>query len=110
MQIECSVIHYFRLLKHIQDMNISIIIPFVNEKDEVFSTIESIEKNKGCINCEIIVINDASDDGFDYRHHLCGIKDIRYYENTNRIGVAACRDMGVALSTHDKFLLLDALT
>ncbi len=90
-------------------MNISIIIPFVNEKEELFSTIESIEKNKGRINhYEIIIINDASDDMFDYKQYMENKKNIRYYENSHRIGVAACRDMGIALSAHDKFLLLDA--
>ncbi len=90
-------------------MNISIIIPFVNEKEELLSTIESIEQYTEKINhYEIIVINDASDDIFDYKQYLENKENIRYYENSHRIGVAACRDIGIALSVYDKFLLLDA--
>ena len=89
--------------------NISIIIPFVNEKEELLLTIESIVEHNTSIEYEIILINDASDDGFDYKYHLDNKKNVRYYENLNRIGVAACRDIGIMMSSYDKFLLLDHL-
>ena len=50
--------------------NISIIIPFVNEKEELFLTINSIIEYSKNINYEIILINDASDDGFNYKYNL----------------------------------------
>lgn len=88
--------------------SISIVIPFVNEKEEVLLTIDSIIEYSLNINYEIILINDASDDGFNYKHQLNNKKNVRYYENSHRIGVAASRDIGIMISTYDKFLLLDA--
>lgn len=89
--------------------SISIIIPFVNEKEEVLSTIESIAQYSSHIDYEIILINDASDDDYNYKEILsCRSSNVRYYENEHRIGVAACRDMGIALSNYEVFLLLDA--
>lgn len=87
---------------------ISIIVPFVNENKEVLLTIESIEKYSSKINYEIILINDASDDSFNYKEIVKTRKNVSYYENKTRIGVAACRDMGVTLCKYDVFLLLDA--
>lgn len=89
--------------------NISIIIPFVNEKEEVLLTIESIAQYSSHIDYEIILINDASDDNYSYKEILSrSSSNVRYYENKYRIGVAACRDMGIALSCYEVFLLLDA--
>lgn len=88
--------------------NISIIIPFVNEKEEVLLTVDSIIEYSKNIDYEIILINDASDDGYNYKYHLDNKNNVRYYENSHRIGVAACRDIGIMMSAYDKFLLLDA--
>lgn len=85
---------------------LSLIIPFLNEKYEVENTLESIKKHsKGDI--EIILINDASNDGFDYS---CIAKKYgtKYVENSNRLGVAASRDLGVELCQTPYFLFLDA--
>lgn len=89
-------------------MNVSIIIPFVNEKEEVLSTIESIAQYSADVVYEIILINDASDDGYNYKEILSNNSKITYYENKHRIGVAACRDMGILLSHYEVFLFLDA--
>lgn len=89
-------------------MKISIVIPFVNEKEEVLLTIESIEKYSSSTIYEIIVINDASDDDYNYKELLSNKPNVYYYENQHRLGVAACRDMGVLLSHYEAFLFLDA--
>lgn len=89
-------------------MNVSIIIPFVNEKEEVLSTIESIEQYSSEVVYEIILINDASDDEYNYKEILSNKSKVTYYENKHRIGVAACRDMGILLSHYEVFLFLDA--
>lgn len=89
-------------------MNISIIIPFVNEREEVLSTIESIAQYSSKVTYEIIIINDASDDGYNYKEILHDKAKVHYYENEHRLGVAACRDMGVLLSNYEVFLFLDA--
>ncbi|MCM1312420.1 MAG: glycosyltransferase [Roseburia sp.] len=85
---------------------LTIIIPFVNEGDEVENTIISILDNSNN-DVEIIVINDASDDNIDYEQKLRKYP-IRYTCNHKRIGVAASRDKGVRLCETDYFLLLDA--
>lgn len=85
---------------------ISIIIPFVNEGEEVLNTIKSIlEHSKEQL--DIIVINDASDDGYNYKDELKNYP-IKYIYNEKRLGVAASRNLGVNICETDYFLLLDA--
>lgn len=84
---------------------LTIIIPFKNEKEEIFHTLQSIQKFSEFL--PIIVINDASDDGFDYTP-LSQMPEITYICNPERIGVARCRDLGVEKCRTPYFLLLDA--
>lgn len=70
--------------------NLTIIIPFVNEKYELYATLESIKQYSSKI-VDVILINDASDDGFDYEH-LAEIYNAIYIEHKERVGVAASRD------------------
>lgn len=88
------------------EKQLTIIIPFLNEKDEIEKTVESILEHSND-NVNIIVINDASDDGYDYQS-LPNKYPIQYIENSQRKGVAASRDMGVELCATPYFLLLDA--
>lgn len=82
------------------------IIPFRNEGEEVFHTITSIQQNAyNPIN--IIIINDGSDDGFNY-NRLKTMNNVRYIENRVSIGPALSREYGIALCTTDYFILLDA--
>jgi len=85
---------------------ITIIIPFANEGCEVENTLMSIFEHSDN-NVNIIVINDASDDGFDY-NNISTKYDITYIENEQRLGVAASRELGVSLCETEYFLLLDA--
>jgi glycosyltransferase involved in cell wall biosynthesis len=85
---------------------ITVIIPFANEGCEVENTLMSIFQHSDN-NINIIAINDASDDGFDYT----GIAEkfnITYIENSQRLGVAASRELGISLCETEYFLLLDA--
>lgn len=83
---------------------LTIIIPFRNEGDEVFITLEGIRKH--CCDCEVIVINDASDNDYDYSAlETCGV---RYITNNISLGVAGCRDLGVELADTPCVLFLDA--
>lgn len=85
---------------------VTVIIPFLNEGGEVWQTIASLSANtKQHIN--IIVINDASNDGYDYSL-IEKMENVLYICNKRRLGVAACRDMGIDLCETDYFLLLDA--
>lgn len=85
---------------------LTVIIPFLNEGVEVFNTISSIKNYVGN-NVNIIIINDASTDKYDYKT-LETIFDLTYIENSTRKGVAASRDFGISLSSTPYFLLLDA--
>jgi len=85
---------------------LTVIIPFLNEKCEVENTLESIKIHSNN-DIEIILINDASDDGFDYKS-VVEKYDVIYIENKERMGVAASRDLGVNVCQTPYFLLLDA--
>ena len=83
----------------------TIIIPFLNEGKEIVNTVVSI-KETTVTNPYILLINDGSDDNFDYEsvalnHHCI------YIKNDSRLGVAASRDKGVAACETPCFLLLD---
>lgn len=85
---------------------LTIIIPFLNERYEVENTLKSIKQHSTDL-VEVMLINDASDDDFDYRA-VAEKYDIIYIENTQRMGVAASRDMGIGICRTPYFLLLDA--
>lgn len=85
---------------------LTVIIPFLNEGNEVENTVNSLlGHTKEPI--DIILINDNSDDGYNYKF-LADKYKTRYIENSERKGVARSRDIGVELSETPYFLLLDA--
>ena len=85
---------------------LTVIMPFLNEGDEVENTLNSIRDTVGD-NVDIIIINDGSTDNFNYT--LVAEKyNVKYIENRKRIGVAASRDKGVLQIDTEYFLLLDA--
>lgn len=84
---------------------LTIIIPFLNEGDEVENTLSSIRttvRDK----VDILIINDASTDDFDY-FSVAKKYNANYIENKKRKGVAASRDYGVSMINTHYFLLLD---
>ena len=88
------------------DNKLTVIIPFLNEKEEVAETVRSIREHVG-MEVDILVINDQSNDGYDYRGSLRPY-GVTYVYNIERKGVAASRDYGVSLCRTPYFLLLDA--
>jgi glycosyltransferase involved in cell wall biosynthesis len=84
---------------------LSIIIPFLNEGEEVENTVKSIRQY--CDRVDIILINDASSDSYDYESVAKKYGAI-YIVNKERLGVAASRDKGINISPYPYFLLLDA--
>lgn len=84
---------------------LTVIIPFLNEGEEVRNTVESLFLHGGR-EAEIILINDASTDGYDYKS-MAQELGVCYVEHTERRGVAASRDEGVGCCTTPYFLLLD---
>lgn len=85
--------------------NLSVIIPFKNEGDEVEKTILSVLKHSNG-EVKIVLINDCSDDEFDYKKiaHKYGC---RYIESRIPIGVSQARDMGVREAETEYFVLMD---
>lgn len=88
-------------------MKLTIIIPFLNEGEEVRNTVNSIREYSNSHEVAIILINDASDDKFNYEE-VANEFNTEYVKNENRIGVAASRDLGVELCKTPYFLFLDA--
>lgn len=85
---------------------LTVVIPFLNEGDEVGHTVRSVRQTAGD-RVDIIVINDCSDDDYDYLSDLEG-QDVVYVYNRFRIGAAASKEKGARLATTPYFLLLDA--
>lgn len=86
---------------------LTIILPFLNEKEEVQHTLDSIFSHLGERKVDVILINDASDDGYEYDRLLEKYK-VQYIRNQTRQGVAKCRELGVSRCKTPYFLLLDA--
>lgn len=80
------------------------IIGFQNEGAEVEKTVASIRATAGSVN--IILINDCSTDGFNYRK-VAEDFGCDYYETTENLGCAGSRDFGVLRCKTKYFLLLD---
>lgn len=85
---------------------LTVVIPFLNEREEVGNTIRSIKSTVG-ERVEIVAINDASDQDYDYETDLNGL-DVRYIVNPQRIGAAQSKQKGVDLAQTPYFLILDA--
>lgn len=84
---------------------LTIIIPFLNEGEEIDNTLKSIrETAKDKV--DILIINDCSTDGYDYEHAAFQYQ-ATYHKNSERLGVAASRDLAVSMIETDYFLLLD---
>lgn len=86
---------------------LTIIIPFLNEKEEVANTVRSIREHSDSDEIVVLLINDASDDGYDYRQ-VAETYQTEYILNPIRLGVAASRDMGVVQARTPYVMLLDA--
>jgi len=85
--------------------NLTIIIPFLNEGNEVENTVVSVRET-ATTNPTILLINDDSDDGYDYES-IAERYNCRYIKNEKREGSAPSKDKGVALSETPYFVLLD---
>lgn len=86
--------------------DLTIIIPFLNEGIEVYNTVRNIRETSD-IDIDIILINDASTDNYDYLS-VAEQFATKYIEHSERKGVAASRDEGIEMSTTPYFLLMDA--
>lgn len=85
---------------------LTVVIPFYNEQEEVKNTLKSIRETVGQ-HVDIIVVNDASDDGYNYIEDIKDY-DVSYICNDLNIGSSASKERGVRCCRTQYFLLLDA--
>lgn len=85
---------------------LTVVIPFYNEGNELGNTIKSIRDTVGN-QVDIIAVDDKSDDGYDYEKDLQPYH-VRMVHNRERIGAAASKSHGIALARTPYFILLDA--
>lgn len=81
----------------------TVIIPFKNEGIEIEKTVASVRATS-C--CNIILINDFSNDGYNYKD-IADRFGCEYLESNYPLGVAGGRDLGVSKIKTPYFVLLD---
>ena len=91
------------LLKNMKKL--SVIIPFLNEGAEIEQTIIEIKRTAG-ESVDIVLVNDASTDGYDYVS-IAKKYNVNYYQNRTRQGSAATRDIGIFHCKTPFFLTID---
>ena len=84
---------------------LTIIIPFLNEGKEIANTLSSIQDTATGMPA-ILLINDASTDGYNYRT-VAEQYNCDYIQHEERLGVAESRNEGVRTCNTPYFLLLD---
>jgi glycosyltransferase involved in cell wall biosynthesis len=94
------------ILPYLKSMNeLTVIIPFLNEGQEVEKTLRSIRDTAG-EEVDILLVNDCSTDGTDYER-VARKYGARYIVNSRQQGVARSRDIGVESIHTPWFILLD---
>lgn len=85
---------------------LTVVLTVLNEGVELQKTLESLVKSADAP-FDIILINDCSNDGFDYEKVAVDY-GAKYVEHDVRKGPAFSRDEGIALCSTEYFLLIDA--
>ena len=85
---------------------LTVLIPFLNEGEEVVTTVKEVRRTAGD-KVGIVVVNDHSTDGFDYATQLRPY-DVTYIFNEENMGSAPSRDICVEHCVTPYFLFLDA--
>lgn len=84
---------------------LSIIIAFRNENTEIEQTISEIKRTVGGA-VDIILVNDASEDNYDYKA-VAYKYNTTYVENSERQGCAASREIGIMASQTPYIFIID---
>ena len=87
------------------EKKLSVLIPFLNEGEEVVTTVKEVRRTVG-EKVNIIVVNDHSTDGFDYSAQLRPYW-VTYILNEENLGSAPSRDICVGPCETPYFLFLD---
>ena len=85
---------------------LTIIIPFRNEREQVFKTCESFNRYCDPALFDILCIDDCSEAGYDYSE-VEKFGNVTLLENGRRLGVAGSRDKGVKWCETKYVLLVD---
>lgn len=88
------------------DPELTAVICFANEGDEVEHTVAGIRETCGDA-IDILLINDASNDGRDYET-VADQYSCRYFENSEQIGPAHSRHKGLTWAKTENVIFLDA--
>jgi glycosyltransferase involved in cell wall biosynthesis len=86
------------------NIDLSIVMAFRNEGSEPEMTVKSILETCGKPGIKILVINDGSDEEKDFSTY----PQVRYISNKERLGITACRDLGVDEARSENVLIIDA--
>ncbi|MDR1225746.1 MAG: glycosyltransferase [Prevotellaceae bacterium] len=84
---------------------LSVIIAFRNENIEVERTILEIKRTAGS-SVDIILVNDASEDSYDYASIACKYQ-AAYIENSERQGCAQSREIGIKAAKTPCIFIVD---
>lgn len=85
---------------------LSVVIAFFNERDEVETTVREIKRTAGdAVN--IVLVNDGSNDGTDYGDISRRYSQVTYIENAQRTGSGPAKQTGIDACKTPYFLLID---
>lgn len=101
------LLHYMGKSKNqvVNDRKLTVVIGFKNENIEVEKTIVSLLLSDD--NIDIVLIDDCSDDGYDYKH-VAETFGCFYYKSDKPLGCAGARQEGVKHVKTPYFILMDA--
>lgn len=85
---------------------LTVIIAFRNEGDEVEKTVQSVRDTTDESLVPIILMDDGSDDGVDYKA-VAEKYDCEYHKYPKSVGPAIARTMGARWCKTDKFVFID---
>ncbi|MGN1213701.1 MAG: glycosyltransferase family 2 protein [Bacteroidaceae bacterium] len=85
---------------------LSVVIPFLNEGEELATTLSQI-RDTAKDNVDIIIVNDASTDGNNYKH-IAKLFRATYIEHKKRLGSGASKQEGILKSKTPYFIVFDA--
>lgn len=92
--------------KSYPDIQLTVLIPFMNEGEEVVATVADVRRTAGN-QVDVVVLNDCSTDGYPYEEELKPY-NATYVCNPQNLGSAPSRDVCVSLCKTPFFLFLDA--
>lgn len=87
-------------------MDLSIIILTMNEREKIKTCLESLQKDKVVFSSEIVVIDNASDDG-TVEMLRSNYPDVRIIRNDRNRGVGPARNQGLRIAKGKYILILD---